>query len=415
MLEQTKVRLERLLDERAMNNNLQESVVQAVNESEAKAPDEIQTQMLANYRQRAAEIDEEVEQLRETLEREKASEQSSKLARSFLAGAESGIEIDGNGETQYREFAEYARDVMITKYDQIAALAGGEQARQAAMERKNRAPGNTLSSNLAGLQPPQYLAQIMDVIDKSRPIVATANSVSLQRGQITYPRILQRPTVTLQSTEKTEGGTANMQVELVTVNASTYIGGGNISWQAVQWSSPDALSLWFNLAGEAYAVQTETKAASVLGSAGAAGGTATTLISGTSTFDQVMAAIVSGARTVYANSRAAPDTLWVSPDVFYYIAGLTSANSAKLVSEGSLSLGGQSGTVAGVRVVMSPGLTTGKAYIGDSRAFIVAENAGAPVELRVVEPAIGGYEVGVIGAFAAAGFANNRFAKVGTG
>jgi HK97 family phage major capsid protein len=415
MLEQTKVRLERLLDERAQNNNLQESVVQTVNESENNGPDEVQTKMLANYRQRAAEIDEEVEQLREALEREKASEKASKLARTFLAGAEAGIEIGDNGETQYREFAEYARDVMITKYDQIAALAGGEQARQAAAERKNRAPVNTLSSNLAGLQPPQYLAQIMDVIDKSRPIVATANSVSLQRGQITYPRIVQRPTVTLQSTEKTEGGTANMQVELVTMNASTYIGGGNISWQAVQWSSPDALSLWFNLAGEAYAVQTETKAASVLGSAGAAGGTATTLISGSSTFDNVMAAIVSGAKTVYANSRAAPDTLWVSPDVFYYIAGLTSANSAKLVSEGTLSLGGQSGTIAGVRVVMSPGLTTGKAYIGDSRAFIVAENAGAPVELRVVEPAIGGYEVGVIGAFAAAGFANNRFAKVGTG
>ena len=235
--------------------------------------------MLANYRQRAAEIDEEVEQLQQSLEREQASEKASKMARTFLAGAESGIEID-DGETQYRKFAEYARDVMITKYDQIAALAGGESARQAAMERKNRAPGNTLSSNLAGLQPPQYLAQMLDVIDRSRPMVATANNISLQRGSLTYPRILQRPTVALQSTEKTEGGTANMQVELVTVNASTYIGGGNISWQAVQWSNPDALSLWFELAGEAYAVQTETKAASVLGSAGAAGGTATTLISG---------------------------------------------------------------------------------------------------------------------------------------
>lgn len=414
MLEQTKVRLERLLDERATNSNLQESVVQTVNESDTKGPDETQATMLANYRQRAAEIDDEIEQLRESLERENASEKASKLARNFLSGAESGILIE-NGETQYREFAEYARDVLIVKWDSIAALAGGESARQAALERKTRAPVNTTSANLAGLQPPQYLAQMLDVIDKSRPMVATASRVGLTKGQLTYPRILQRPQVSLQSAEKVEGGTANMQIEMVTVNASTYIGGGDLSWQAVSWSSPDALSLWFNLAGEAYAVQTEAKAAAVLGSAGAAGGTATTLISGSSTFDQVMAAIVSGAKTVYANSKAAADTLWVSPDVFYYIAGLTSANSAKLVSEGSLSLTGQSGSVAGVRVVMSPGLTTGKAYIGDSRAFIVAENAGAPVELRAVEPAIGGYEVGVIGAFAAAGFSNARFAKVGTG
>ena len=38
----------------------------------------------------------------------------------------------------------------------------------------------------------------------------------------------------------------------------------------------------------------------------------------------------------------------------------------------------------------------------DSQALYAAETPGAPVQLKAVEPAIGGIEVGVIGAFAAA-------------
>ena len=38
--------------------------------------------------------------------------------------------------------------------------------------------------------------------------------------------------------------------------------------------------------------------------------------------------------------------------------------------------------------------------VGDSSAVLCAETPGAPVELRAVEPSIGGLEVGIIGAFA---------------
>jgi hypothetical protein len=37
--------------------------------------------------------------------------------------------------------------------------------------------------------------------------------------------------------------------------------------------------------------------------------------------------------------------------------------------------------------------------VGDSQALLVAETSGAPVEMRAVEPSIGGMELGVIGAF----------------
>ena len=63
------------------------------------------------------------------------------------------------------------------------------------------------------------------------------------------------------------GGTVS--VPLVGGTADTFIGGGNLSWQAMEWSTPDALDLWFRLAGESYAIQTEGTACGVLEDAAA--------------------------------------------------------------------------------------------------------------------------------------------------
>ena len=46
--------------------------------------------------------------------------------------------------------------------------------------------------------------------------------------------------------------------------------------------------------------------------------------------------------------------------------------------------------------------------------LFAGENPGSPVEMRVIEPRIGGYEIGVIGAFNAAVFDVNSFAHLGT-
>ena len=51
--------------------------------------------------------------------------------------------------------------------------------------------------------------------------------------------------------------------------------------------------------------------------------------------------------------------------------------------------------------MITRGMDAGVVVVGDSAGLLVAETAGAPVELRVVEPAIGGVEVGIIGAFEA--------------
>jgi hypothetical protein len=95
---------------------------------------------------------------------------------------------------------------------------------------------------------------------------------------------------------------------------------------------------------------------------------------------------------VYANSSRMANTVYMAPDVWWYLFGLTSSDQSMFTT---VNVSG----VGPLNFVASRGLGAGVAIVGDSNGLLVAENAGAPVELRVTEPAIGGFEVGLIGAF----------------
>ena len=81
--------------------------------------------------------------------------------------------------------------------------------------------------------------------------------------------------------------------------------------------------------------------------------------------------------------------------MYGYLLGLTSARAQPIF----ISVNGQN--IGPLNVIVSRGLNAGEAIVGDLDGLLVAETPGAPVELRVVEPAIGGVEVGLIGAFEA--------------
>jgi hypothetical protein len=407
----TETRIQRLLDERVTAKNLHDGILGAAEARDDKDLTDIEQETIARYRNRSIEIDTELGELNEVLKREELSAEVSRDVRAHLAGNGPGVETV-NGETKYRSFAVYARDQIIAKYPQIATHAGGDAERQAARERLMRAPLHTTTSDIGGLLPPQHLTQILDVINQSRPVIAASRRVDLERGTLTYPDITQRPQVLLQSSEKTEGGTLDMQIALRTATASTYIGGGNLSWQAINWSSPEALGLWFDLAAEQYAIKTEAAACAVLLAAGTASGTVD-LVAGTSTFPSWLGAVGSGMAGVYNNSGAIADTLYLSPDYYFALATKTSTESASFISSGGLDPVGQlGGRIGPLRVIASAGMGTANAVVGDSSAFFVAENPGAPVELRAVEPAIGGMEVAILGAMAAVAFDNARFFRI---
>jgi len=295
----------------------------------------------------------------------------------------------------YRTYAQYARDVILSKYDPIAAMAG-YGAREGASERLSRVVANTLSADVAGLIRPQYLDQIAQLIDKSRPIVDTARKVGLTSGTLTYPSLTQRPSVGKQTTEKTEGPSQKMTVAFVNVTADTYMGVGDLSWQAINWSTPDALSLWFDLAAEQYAIQTEAATGTVLAAATVM---ATPAIPASPTLADWMTAISGAAAAIYTAGRRRPNVIYADVTTGYALMSLVANVSPVFLSSGTFSLSSGSGNVAGLDLVISSGLPAKTVIVGDRTSLLAAETPGAPVELRAVEPAIGGMEVGIIGAF----------------
>lgn len=367
---------------------------------------------ISNYREEIAELDAEIVQLTGDLEAHNTAVETAKAVRRAMIGSVDGVEAGEDGVV-YRTMAAYARDAILTREStvggQIAALVGdptGVEAARSRLQLLQRTPANTLSGNVGGLQPPQHIDQIFQVINKSRPIVNSAVHTDLVRGVLTYPKVTQRPIVAVQGSEKTEAGNQGMLAPMQTKSASTYLGGGDLSWQAINWSTPDALQLWFDLAAADYALKTEQDAAQRMQD-NAFDNNIGSPIGATPTFAEFMAAIGAGYAEVFANSGRTADTVYMAPDVFGYLLGLTSNAFTQFTSVSGSNIGP-------LNIVVSRGMDPGVAAVGDASALLVAETAGAPVELRVVEPAIGGVEVGIIGAFAAVVVDNGAFAEITT-
>lgn len=363
--------------------DLSDAEMQLIERSTARARDELTPQI---------DQQTELEQIR--------TAHTEALARRVPAAIErhetSAVPAGADENVVYRTFAQYARDEIIRRFDGIAQMAGGPNARTAAIERLDRAVANTISSDVAGLMPTQYMTQIMQVIDTSRPIVDAARGVGLTSGKLSYPSITQRPIVGKQTAEKTEAPSQKMTVTFVDVIADTYVGAGDISWQAINWTTPDALTLWFELAAEQYAIQTEAAAGSVLGAVGT-----TPIAVASDDLEGWLAAITAAAGQIYSNTRHRADTIFAGITEGYRLIGLASSASPVFVAGGQFSLATGTGGIAGLRLVISPGLPATSVIVANAGSLLAAETAGAPVELRAVEPALGGMEVGIIGAFVA--------------
>jgi hypothetical protein len=409
---QSEKRLAVKIDERAQTHSKHEELLALAGEGNDLS--DIQKEQARDYVERMNMLDVEIAELASVVDSHNKAVENSKAIKRALAGGMDGVESDEDGVV-YRSWDAYAFDFFITRTNVSEAVKISRQwgvteedvanARQR-LDLVKRTPANTLSSNVGGLTPPQHIAQIFQVIEKRRDLVNAATRVGLERGTLTYPQVDTPPVVAVQSTEKTEAGNTGMAVSMVTKTASTYLGGGDLSWQAINWSTPSALQLWFDLVAADYALKTETDAATIVSSSAFLNNIASTIAT-TATFAEFMTAVGAGYAEVWANSGRTANSIIMAPDRFGYVLGLTSAAFTQFVTVGQDSVGP-------LRVIVSRGLNAGEIIVGDVSALLVAETPGAPVEMQVVEPAIGGVEVGLIGAFEAAVVDDGAFAAIST-
>lgn len=410
---QVEARSANLLKEREALQLRAEVLMEAVNQRQGEdtALTDAENEIIVNIRDRVTQIDAELEvNEKDIVNAREARERANKLHKMFASG--NGVLEEEGDDIEYRSFAAYARDEILSRSSSECAKIGAQLGNDEVLKARERIAmlkarvNNTLSSNVGGLTPPQHIDQIFQIIQMARPIVASATKADLQRGTLTYPKVVTRPVVAVQESEKTAAGDTGMEVDMVTTTASVYLGGGDLSWQAINWSTPSALDLWFQLAASDYALKTEQDAAKVI-TLNAESHGITTRFGATGTFADFMTAAGAGAAKVYADSGRMADTVYMAPDRYWYAFGTTSAAFAQFASIGNDSVGP-------LQFVASRGLDSGTIIVGDSSGLLVAETPGAPVELRVVEPAIGGLEVGIIGGFEAVVVDEGAFALVTT-
>jgi HK97 family phage major capsid protein len=387
---------------------------QLLRELDGATPNDTQAELLRKYRSDLQYFDEEIDAWSDQVDAdEKARQKSEQIRRASQAARGADVEFEGEGIV-YRSMSAYARDILITHGDrhvraQVDANVSKDDIKRAGerLESLERLPATTLTSDLAGLNPPQHIAQIFQVINDSRPLVDAAGvKANLNKGTVTYPQVDATPVVAVQGTQKTEAGNTGMDISMITATASTYLGGGNLSWQAIEWSDPNAFDLWFREAAAHYAYMTEVDAATVV-SADAFLNNIASPIATSADFAAFMAGVGAGYSEVYANSGRIANTILLAPDRFGYLLGMTSAAFSQFVDVGQNGIGP-------LRVIVSRGLNAGEVIVGDMNGLLVAETAGAPVRMFVSEPAIAGVEVGLVGAFEAAVVDSGAFAAVST-
>ena len=176
------VRLARLVDERAATTKLHDDLLAFSEASEAKVLTEPEVEQLSGLSTRAwTRSTRKFEELTDVVEKTRKSVEEARRVRRVMAAQDGELELGANGEgVGYRTFASFARDAILTRNSEIcskiAVLAGGSEIVNKAHERMlaaKRTPANTLTSDVPGLIPEQHIAQIFQVIERSRPFVAS--------------------------------------------------------------------------------------------------------------------------------------------------------------------------------------------------------------------------------------------------
>lgn len=172
---------------------------------------------------------------------------------------------------------------------------------------EQRALADTISSENPGFVPPFYSSEIIGIIDPMRPFMNSTRRLEMPDNglSIVFPRIVQRPTVGEQVTQKAEVSSQNVETDTITRNVRTFAGAGDLSLQLLRRSSPSFLNFYLELLAEAYATVTENAAVDALLAASPTAGTGQ-MDPAEASFGEAFENAVSVGRSLV------PDRIWLS-------------------------------------------------------------------------------------------------------
>jgi HK97 family phage prohead protease len=281
---------------------------------------------------------------------------------------------------------------------QLAASRGDNDARDliAALQVA------TVAEN-TGMVPPNYLRDVIGIIDNSRPFIDSIERAALPASgmKIFTPKLGTQATVAL-TAEGDEFSSTDTSVTFQEDNVVKFAGAGRLDVELVDRSDPSFLDLYIQELAASYAQKTDAYAAKI-----AADG------ADSSTGATIYKSIADGIADSYGVMRFTPNRLLVAPSGGYVnidyanllgavdgsgrplFAAAAVQNAAGLISQGSTQ-----GTVAGLQLVVDPNYTgnTGNAKVAmvyPSAAMRFHESA--QIQLRTAVVANGQLDIGLYG------------------
>jgi hypothetical protein len=222
--------------------------------------------------------------------------------------------------------------------------------------------------------------------------------------EVQRPKITQHTEVAAH-TEKQPIASQQFKLDLLKIPLGSWAGGVDVSWELANRSSPGALDVIFRDLVAVYARRSNNAAWSGV----AAQVTQTVTWAGTA---QTLAGAIANAAVLAAQNSAEnvfPDTVWLGLHAFGVLSGLVDTSGRPLFPDlgptnayGTADAMGRISTVRGLRPVVDPFIAPNTFVVGNSEEVEFYETPNAPVQLSVIDVGVAGYNIGVIGMWAAA-------------
>ena len=260
----------------------------------------------------------------------------------------------------------------------------------------------TVSEN-TGMVPPNYLRDVIGVIDDSRPFINSIERAALPASgmKVFTPKLGTQATVA-QTAEGVEFSSTDTTVTFQEDNIVKFAGANIVNVELFDRSDPSFADLLVRELAASYAQKTDAYAATIAADgAGASSGTS------------IYKAIADGIADSYGVMRFTPNRLMVAPSGGYTnidfanLLGAVDGSSRPLFAAaapqnagGLISQGSTAGTVAGLQLVVDPNYTGNN--VGDKAALVYPSQAmrfheSGTIELRANVVANGRIEIGLYG------------------
>lgn len=260
----------------------------------------------------------------------------------------------------------------------------------------------TVAEN-TGMVPPNYLKDVIGIIDNSRPFIDSIETAALPASgmKVFTPKLGTRASVGL-TAEGAEATSTDTSVTFQEDSVVKFFGAGILDVEVIDRSDPAFLDLYLRELAESYAQKTDAYAAQIASEA-AAGSSGSTIYK----------AIADGIADAYGVMRSTPNRLLVANtggEDGIDFAGLLGAvdgsgrplfaAAAPSNANGLISQGSTAGTVAGLGLVVDANYTGDNA--GAKHALVYPSNAmrfheSNRIELRANVVANGQVEIGLYG------------------